>query len=109
MQAPADLQVIGSELAIRWSDGKETYLPLEELRKRCPCAACCGEPGLTGPLPGAGGKWRMESFRLKGMQTVGGYAIQPTWEDGHGTGIYSWEYLRKICPPSLPGEVPSAR
>jgi DUF971 family protein len=31
------------------------------------------------------------------MQRVGGYAIQPTWEDGHGTGIYSWEYLEKIC------------
>jgi DUF971 family protein len=27
---------------------------------------------------------------------VGGYGIQPTWEDGHGTGIYSWEYLKKI-------------
>jgi len=96
LQAPADLQVIGSELAIRWPDGKESYLSLEELRKRCPCAACCGEPGLTRDLPGAGGKLTAESFRLKGMQTVGGYAIQPTWEDGHGTGIYSWEYLKKI-------------
>ena len=100
MQAPADLQVIGSELAIRWPDGKESYLSLEELRKRCPCAACCGEPGLTRNLPGAGGKLTGESFRLKGMQTVGGYAIQPTWADGHGTGIYSWEYLRKITADS---------
>ncbi len=97
MQAPADLQVIGSELAIRWPDGQESYLSLEELRKRCPCAACCGEPGLTKPIPAAGDKLRAESFRLKGMQTVGGYAIQPTWEDGHGTGIYSWEYLKKIA------------
>jgi len=100
LQAPADLQVIGSELAIRWPDGKESYLSLEELRKRCPCAACCGEPGLTRNLPGAGGKLTGESFRLKGMQTVGGYAIQPTWADGHGTGIYSWEYLRKITADS---------
>jgi len=100
LQAPADLQVIGSELAIRWPDGKESYLSLEELRKRCPCAACCGEPGLTRNLLGAGGKLTGESFRLKGMQTVGGYAIQPTWEDGHGTGIFSWEYLRKITADS---------
>ena len=97
MQAPADLQVIGSELAIRWPDGTENYLSLEELRRRCPCAACCGEPGLTRDFPGAGVKLTTESFRLKGMQTVGGYAIQPTWEDGHDTGIYSWEYLQKIA------------
>ena len=96
MQAPTDLQVVGSELAIRWPDGKESYLSLEELRRRCPCAACCGEPGLTRYLPGAGGQLTAESFRLKGMQAAGGYAIQPTWEDGHGTGIYSWEYLQKI-------------
>lgn len=100
MQAPADLQVIGSELAIRWSDGQESYLPLEELRKRCPCAACCGEPGLTKPIPGAGERLTAESYRLRGMQRVGGYAIQPTWEDGHGTGIYSWEYLQKIANSS---------
>ncbi|NDA25960.1 MAG: DUF971 domain-containing protein [Verrucomicrobia bacterium] len=75
MQAPADLQVVGSELAIRWPDGKESYLPLEELRKRCPCAACCGEAGLTRHLPGAGAELTSESFRLKGMQAVGGYAI----------------------------------
>lgn len=100
MQAPADLQVIGAELAIRWPDGKETYLPLEQLRRRCPCAACAGEPGLTKPVPAAGIELKSDSFRLKGMQTVGGYAIQPTWEDGHGTGIYSWEYLRSIASPA---------
>jgi DUF971 family protein len=96
LQAPADLQVIGAELAIRWEDGTENYLSLEKFRRHCPCAACCGEPGLTRPIPGLEMKWTVESFRLRGMQTVGGYAIQPTWEDGHGTGIYSWEYLRKI-------------
>ena len=96
MQKPADLQVIGSELAIRWPDGNESFLSLELLRKRCPCAACCGEPGLTKPLPGVESNLCRESFRLKAMQMVGGYAIQPTWEDGHGTGIYSWDYLRKI-------------
>lgn len=97
MATPADLQVIGTELAIRWPGGEESYLSLENLRKRCPCAACAGEPGLTRSVPGFGQKLTEESFRLKGMQRVGGYAIQPTWEDGHGTGIYSWEYLEKIC------------
>jgi DUF971 family protein len=97
LATPADLQVIGTELAIRWPDGRESYVGLEEMRKRCPCAACAGEPGLTRSVPGFDQKLTEESFRLKGMQRVGGYAIQPTWEDGHGTGIYSWEYLEKIC------------
>ena len=97
MQAPEDLQVTGGELALRWPGGEESYLSLETVRRHCPCAACCGEPGLTRPIPGVEMKLSQESFRLKGMQRVGGYAIQPTWEDGHGTGIYSWEYLRKIA------------
>jgi len=97
LEAPEDLQVIGGELALRWPGGEENYLSLETVRRHCPCAACCGEPGLTRPIPGVEMKLSQESFRLKGMQRVGGYAIQPTWEDGHGTGIYSWEYLRKIC------------
>ena len=97
MEAPEDLQVIGGELAIRWPGGQERYLSLEMVRRQCPCAACGGEPGLTRPIPGVEMKLSQESFRLKGMQRVGGYAIQPTWEDGHGTGIYSWDYLRKIA------------
>ncbi|HCP06323.1 MAG TPA: hypothetical protein DIT30_03735, partial [Verrucomicrobiales bacterium] len=51
MEAPTDLQVIGGELAIRWPDGEESFYPLEQVRRHCPCAACCGEPGLTRPVP----------------------------------------------------------
>jgi DUF971 family protein len=29
---------------------------------------------------------------------VGNYALQPSWDDGHSTGIYTWEYLRYLCP-----------
>jgi DUF971 family protein len=39
--------VIGGELAIRWPGGQESYLSLEMVRRHCPCAACCGEPGLS--------------------------------------------------------------
>jgi DUF971 family protein len=31
-----------------------------------------------------------------GSEYVGGYAWQPTWGDGHRTGLYSWNYLRKL-------------
>ena len=32
------------------------------------------------------------------MVPVGNYAIQPEWKDGHHTGLYTWPYLRGLCP-----------
>lgn len=96
MLSPANVQIIGDELAISWSDGKETYLKLEPLRKHCPCAACGGEPDLLGnavrPLVSYGPK----SFLLKEARIVGGYALQPAWADGHDTGLYAYPFLRKL-------------
>lgn len=39
-----------------------------------------------------------QSFELKKWQMVGGYALQPTWGDGHETGLYTYDYLRRIDP-----------
>ncbi|MGD0743804.1 MAG: DUF971 domain-containing protein [Verrucomicrobiota bacterium] len=95
---PADIQIIGAELAIKWDDGGESFIPLEKLRRSCPCAGCRGETDVLGkvykdperPLPAA-------AFELVRIANVGGYAIQPVWADGHATGIYSFEYLRRIA------------
>jgi DUF971 family protein len=38
------------------------------------------------------------SYAITGLEMVGNYAIQPTWDDGHSTGIYAWDYLRRLCP-----------
>ena len=48
MLQPKLIQKIGTELAIAWSDGQESYLPLEALRRACPCASCGGEPDFLG-------------------------------------------------------------
>ena len=40
---PADIQVIGDQLAVKWDDGSETFLALEKMRRHCPCASCAGE------------------------------------------------------------------
>ena len=48
--APTNVQQIGNELAIQWSDGGESYLDLELLRRACPCAACGGEPDVLGNI-----------------------------------------------------------
>jgi DUF971 family protein len=94
---PTSVQKIGTELAIAWSDGIETYLPLEPLRRHCPCATCGGEPDVMGNIERPKVTYNDGSFDLSGWQTIGGYAIQPKWGDGHSTGIYSYKYLRRLA------------
>jgi len=93
---PADVQLIGSELAVRWPNGAESYFPLEFLRRACPCAACGGEPDVLGRVVKPEVVYNEHSFEIRALQMVGGYALQPTWGDGHSTGLYSWSYLEKL-------------
>ena len=91
-----DVQLIGEELAIRWSDGAESYLPIERFRRACPCATCGGEPDVLGNISRPDVSYTPASFELAGWQVVGGYALQPRWGDGHSTGLYSFQYLRRL-------------
>ncbi len=95
---PADIQQIGSELAIKWDDGRESFIPLEMLRRRCPCAGCQGERDIMGNLyKGQDEPLTPRSFQLARIVNVGGYAIQPVWSDGHSSGIFSFDYLQKLA------------
>jgi len=95
---PVEVTPIGTDLAIKWNDGSESFLPLETMRRFCPCASCLGEQDVFGNTykpparpygPGA--------FQLVRLTPVGGYGVQPLWADRHGTGIYTWEYLRRLA------------
>ena len=92
-----NIAVIGTELALAWSDGLESYTQLEALRRACPCANCQGEPDAMGRVVKPEVTYADNSFQLLRYENVGGYAVAFTWADGHSTGIYSYEYLRKIC------------
>jgi DUF971 family protein len=95
---PLDIQHIGDELAIRWDDNTETYIPLEKLRRACPCATCQGEADITGHVhKGPEQPLTPQSFKLSGIGRIGTYAIQLFWADGHSTGIYSWDYLKRVA------------
>lgn len=95
---PLDIQPIGNELAIKWDDGAESYVPLETLRRSCPCAGCKGEMDIMGNLYKNPEKpLAANAFELKQIRHVGGYALQPVWADGHDSGIYSFEYLRRLA------------
>lgn len=96
---PRNIQQINDELAIQWEDGHESYFKLETLRRACPCAQCGGEKDILGnTYKGTPRNYSPSSFELRSIEAVGGYAIRPTWGDGHGTGLYSFDALRRSCP-----------
>jgi DUF971 family protein len=95
---PVDLQQIGSELAIKWEDGTESFIALENLRRACPCAGCMGERDIMGQLhKGPEAALAARSFQLLRLELVGAYAVQPVWADGHRSGIFSFDYLRRLA------------
>jgi DUF971 family protein len=80
-------------VAVTWDDGREGRFELVELRRACPCATCRGrrDRGLAAwPLPGGS-----EEVAVAGAELVGAWGISFTWSDGHGTGIYPWDSLRR--------------
>jgi len=88
--------VMGTELALAWDDGEESYIQLEALRRACPCAACQGEPDALGRVVRPNVTLGEKAFDLLNWEVVGGYALQPRWADGHATGIYTFQYLRGL-------------
>ncbi len=95
---PKDIQQIGDELAIKWDGGSESFVKLEALRRHCPCAGCKGEVDVMGNLYKNPDKpLTPAAFQLRSFSLVGGYAIQPIWGDGHGSGIFSFDYLKHVA------------
>ncbi len=85
------------KLKITWDDDSESYISLKYLRDQCPCAGCKGETVLFKTYrPPAPTVITPEMYKIKNIETVGDYAIQITWQDGHNTGIYSWDYLKEL-------------
>jgi DUF971 family protein len=100
---PKDIQHIGGELAVKWDDGGESFIPLEKLRRACPCAGCMGETDIMGNVyKNPAQKLSSRAFELKRIISVGGYAIQPVWADGHATGIFSFDQLKRIADEPNP-------
>ncbi|MDH3290682.1 MAG: DUF971 domain-containing protein [Gemmatimonadota bacterium] len=83
------------EIVVTWSEHHRGAFPARWLRLHCQCAACVeemsGRPLLDPDLvPG--------DVRPIGITLVGSYAIRVTWSDGHDTGIYTYEWMRRACP-----------
>jgi DUF971 family protein len=94
---------------IDWKDGHHSSYEVEYLRDWCPCATCTGAHG-TEPRPKStegskAGNAKANPFqmykprtKMVSVEPVGSYAMRIQWNDGHNTGIYSFDHLRRICP-----------
>ena len=78
-------------LEIAFADGRTFRLPYEFLRVYSPSAEVRGHgPGQEVLQVGK------RNIEIRALEPVGSYAVQPQFSDGHGTGIYSWEYLYEL-------------
>jgi DUF971 family protein len=96
MQTPRNIQLIGEEVAIAWSDGAESFLRQDLLRRASPSAETQGERDVFGNQYGGGSGRAYSGVRVLGWEQVGNYAIRFDFSDGHRTGLYTFDYLRKL-------------
>ena len=82
------------DVKIIWRDGHVSVYPARALRLACPCAGCVDE--VTGQVRLTAASIPHNVHPLK-IDLVGRYAISIQWSDGHNTGIYAFDRLRKMC------------
>lgn len=80
----------GTQFEVSWADGTRGVISNRVLRGYCPCAGCQGHGGSIQFVAG-------HDSELRHISPVGNYALKLTWGDGHASGLYSFEYLRRLC------------
>ena len=97
----------GTGVDISWADGHSSHFDFLYLRDHCPCANCKDErlkkpSAESGVAASAGGAGVLPMYKPKPKarhaEVIGRYAIQLEFTDGHSAGIFSYDYLRMICP-----------
>ena len=86
------LDLGANELRVTWADDDASVFSGARLRFLCPCAQCRGHyPGQV-PEP----DWEaVKDVRLSHVEAVGNYALRLDFDDGHNTGIFSFDFLRR--------------
>jgi DUF971 family protein len=90
----------GDGVEVAWVDGHSSRYTFPYLRDNCPCAMCNDEREKKSQAGSSAAVLPMFKPRVKAKSAkpVGNYALQIDYSDGHATGIYSFGYLREICP-----------
>lgn len=82
------------QLRIEWSDGFRSTYRSDFLRANCPSA---GESAGREADNALAVLDKIPSGEIADLRTVGNYALQFTFADGHNAGIYTWDYLRRLA------------
>jgi DUF971 family protein len=85
----------GQRLRIVWRDGHTSEYQPRAIRLACPCAGCIDE--YTG-RPLLDPRTVPDDINPLAIEYVGRYALKFTWPDGHDTGMFPWDLLRRLCP-----------
>ena len=94
--SPKGIRKLGNkELKIIWDDGHESVFSFRLLRQNCSCAMCVDERSGKLILDRESIAKDMEGLKA---DVVGNYALGITFSDGHSTGLFTFDHLRKICP-----------
>ncbi len=95
----------GTGMEIEWKDGHRSVYTFAFLRDACPCALCEDERGKAGRKAGEAAKLAPGALPMfkpavkpVSAEAVGKYALRFSWNDKHDLGIYSWFFLREVCP-----------
>jgi len=102
---PAEVKIGDVNVEVSWSDGHVSRYAFRELRLACPCALCVDE--WTGQ-PRLDPRGVPMDVRPTEMRSIGRYALQFIWTDGHNSGIYTYDKLRALdtgapqAPPPKP-------
>ena len=88
------IQASPTELGVVWSDGHHSTFSVRKLRLECPCASCVDEWTREKRLKDESVPADIKPVRL---QTVGRYALNLSFTDGHNTGFYTFDQLRSLC------------
>ena len=90
---PVELRLKNAEkqLEVEFDDGKTFSLPAEYLRVESPSAEVQGHgPGERTIVPGRA------HVGIMALEPVGNYAVRIRFDDGHDTGLFSWDYLHEL-------------
>ena len=89
------IQLNTGSVVIQWKDRHRSIYSPRFLRLRCPCAGCIDEWSGASLL-----ETSKVPENVEGVDSilVGSYAVQFLWSDAHYTGIYTFKFLRSLCP-----------